>query len=274
MHKARSSSSSNIQGTPQPTSSSLAEKTEGPDSTPEELSTTVAADSHPLPNSRKPVRMHAPAGDASTVLISSDERLQTDPSVPRSSKRRRYLRIGRRKRDVNVPRNLHQLSDTSEWTDLEERFGNYNRDMVNNWKDEIDTLLVFTGLFSAVVTAFILEAYKNVKPDPASQSVLLLQQIVIQLSGAALNSTVPLLPGSSTLAPGRSIVQVDTLWFSSLICNLISASLGMLVKQWLREYSTMHYSSPRERSMVRQFRYAEMSRWGVFHLVSLVPVIL
>ncbi|KAF8188633.1 hypothetical protein BJ912DRAFT_851078, partial [Pholiota molesta] len=34
------------------------------------------------------------------------------------------------------------------------------------WKDEVSALLIFAGLFSAVVTAFVIESYKFLQPGP------------------------------------------------------------------------------------------------------------
>ncbi|EEB96472.1 hypothetical protein MPER_04389, partial [Moniliophthora perniciosa FA553] len=58
----------------------------------------------------------------------------------------------------------------------------YDEGMVKNWKEDIDTLLVFAGLFSAVVTAFLIEAYQWLSEDPADTTVMLLTQISMQLN--------------------------------------------------------------------------------------------
>ncbi|KAJ7590233.1 hypothetical protein C8J56DRAFT_1048397 [Mycena floridula] len=58
----------------------------------------------------------------------------------------------------------------------------YDDGMVARWKVLMDGLLLFAALFSAVVTAFIIESYKNLSPDPSTTTVLLLYQISQQLS--------------------------------------------------------------------------------------------
>ncbi|KAF9478481.1 hypothetical protein BDN70DRAFT_789468, partial [Pholiota conissans] len=45
------------------------------------------------------------------------------------------------------------------------------------WKDEVQNLLIFAGLFSAVVTAFLIESYKLLLPDPNDTVISLLTQI-------------------------------------------------------------------------------------------------
>ncbi|EEB99793.1 hypothetical protein MPER_00435, partial [Moniliophthora perniciosa FA553] len=51
--------------------------------------------------------------------------------------------------------------------------------MVKGWRDDIDTLLVFAGLFSAVVTAFAIESYQWLDEDPADTTVALLTQLIL-----------------------------------------------------------------------------------------------
>ncbi|KIP02589.1 hypothetical protein PHLGIDRAFT_78932, partial [Phlebiopsis gigantea 11061_1 CR5-6] len=112
---------------------------------------------------------------------------------------------------------------------------------VKDCKEDIDTLLVFAGLFSAVLTAFVIESYQNLQPDPSTRVIELLAQISSQLSSYALtaefaNSTAQAISQIDVFKPSPSMVKVNALWFASLICSLVTASLGMLVKQWLREY--------------------------------------
>ncbi|TCD71690.1 hypothetical protein EIP91_005456 [Steccherinum ochraceum] len=156
--------------------------------------------------------------------------------------------------------------NAAHWGVFDEKVQAFSDSLIVGWKEEIDTLLVFSGLFSAVVTAFILEAYKDIQP---SQSTLLLAQITRQLAQIA---DTPL--DMASTRPPRSSAAVNALWFISLVCGLVAASMGMLVKQWLREYTDVHYSSPRERSIVRQRRYAALSRWRVFQIMALPSVIL
>ena len=70
------------------------------------------------------------------------------------------------------------------------------------------------------------------------------------------------------------MVQVNALWFASLICSLVTASLGMLVKQWLREYLAGDYYSPQARLRVRQFRHEGITAWNVFDIAAILPLLL
>ncbi|KAI0259011.1 hypothetical protein BC834DRAFT_834322, partial [Gloeopeniophorella convolvens] len=56
----------------------------------------------------------------------------------------------------------------------------YDRALVEGWKGHTDSMLILTGLFSAVVSAFLIETYKTLQPDSGTQTVTLLAQLVAQ----------------------------------------------------------------------------------------------
>lgn len=108
------------------------------------------------------------------------------------------------------------------------------------------------------------------------QIVFLLQQSLAQnytMNGPFLNSTVPF-PPSATFEPPIWALRVNGLWFASLICSLATASIGMLVKQWPREYLAMEWISPQERLRARQFRNPGMKEWKVFEIAAALPLLL
>ncbi|KAF9482268.1 hypothetical protein BDN70DRAFT_801943, partial [Pholiota conissans] len=50
------------------------------------------------------------------------------------------------------------------------------------WNDEVGTLLVFAGLFSAVVTAFVVQSYQSLTPNPGDQTSLLLALLISNIN--------------------------------------------------------------------------------------------
>lgn len=137
-----------------------------------------------------------------------------------------------------------------------------------------DTPLPQAGLFSAVVTAFNIESYKLLQEDPDERTANLLGQISAQLAANA-GTTTPQSPAQSTAfsVDSRS-VRINILWFSSLVLSLVSASVGILTKQWLREYTRNAASSPRENARIRQLRQEGFVRWNVPFTIALLPILL
>ncbi|KAI0786900.1 hypothetical protein C8Q75DRAFT_250920 [Abortiporus biennis] len=147
--------------------------------------------------------------------------------------------------------------------------------------DDMDTLLVFAGLFSAVVTAFCVEIYKTLQHDPNETSAILLLQISRQLTsfninGLTLNSSAPAAdPSLFTSTPlSKTSIKINIFWFLSLVFSLTTASLGMLVKQWLREYLAHDGLSSRPHIRVRHFRNEGMEKFRVFEIAAVLPMLL
>ncbi|KAI0784524.1 hypothetical protein C8Q75DRAFT_894496 [Abortiporus biennis] len=164
------------------------------------------------------------------------------------------------------------------WTKVSEALTKYDRRKISDYKEDIDTLLVFAGLFSAVLTAFVIEVYKGLNEDPATVSSQVLFQISRQLSsfqinGAFTNSTIP----AATPVPftrSRTTTVINTLWFLSLSFSLITASLAMLVKQWLREYMAFGSLSAHAHVQIRFYRNTGLIKYRVFEIAAFLPLLL
>lgn len=106
----------------------------------------------------------------------------------------------------------------------------------------------------------------------------ILLQISQQLGSLSVNSGLI----NSTFAPAdlapftptTSSVLVNAFWFMALALSLISASLGMLVKQWLREYMAITFVSPKQRCEVRWFRRMGLLRYKVPEIIAVLPLLL
>ncbi|KAI0635581.1 hypothetical protein C8Q77DRAFT_578350 [Trametes polyzona] len=166
------------------------------------------------------------------------------------------------------------------WSDYASSMRKYDEAMVRGWKEEIDTLLVFAGLFSAVVTAFNIEAYHLLQDDSSGATLLVLQQIAQQLAtppatGSNTTASEPASPPSSTaFRPSGQSIRINTLWFSSLVFSLFSALIGIMVKQWTREYMAVVSLSSRDSIRLRQHRFDCMVAWRVPEIMALLPLLL
>ncbi|KAI0075371.1 hypothetical protein K474DRAFT_1407479 [Panus rudis PR-1116 ss-1] len=168
-----------------------------------------------------------------------------------------------------------QYIQQGEWQTLADTLRIHDHGQIESCDKSIDALLVFTGLFSAVVAAFTIESYKSLQEDPSITSAAFLALISRQLSDLASGSSQT---STSTPAPSfkaaPSDVRINAAWFTSLVCSLVTASLALFVKQCLRNYLHGHYSSPQERIRVRHFRYQGLIRWRVFELAAALPLLL
>lgn len=140
----------------------------------------------------------------------------------------------------------------------------------------LSLIAVKAGLFSAVLTAFLVESYKNLQVDRTDVAIHILQQIATQsysINGGFFNATTPLSP-LPDFVPPKWAVRVNVLWFSSLLCSLSVGSFGMLVKQWLQEYLSLDSMSAPLRVRTRIYRKRALRDWRVLEIAALLPFVL
>ncbi len=135
------------------------------------------------------------------------------------------------------------------------------------------------GLFSAVVTTFVAQTSQSLQPDYAAMSAsLLYESVLIQraiANGSSVDSITPsLLNPTVAFVPATTDVWVNGLWFTSLFLSLTTALVAVLVKQWLHHYVALPSGTPRDRSFIRQFRYAGFQKWHVQVIIGLLPVLM
>ncbi|KAJ3527246.1 hypothetical protein NM688_g8154 [Phlebia brevispora] len=178
---------------------------------------------------------------------------------------------------------LAALRRPTGWAAMAKTVRDKDEEKVEDCKDDMDTLLVFAGLFSSVLTTLVVESYQSLSPDKMDTVIELLGRIANQTAGYTIsvntvNSTIPAVttpPQSDTSSgPPFLLRRANQLWFSSLILTLTTASLAMLVKQWLREYLALDYTSSRERLRACQFRYPGLQHWFVFEIAGTLPLLL
>ncbi|KAI0080991.1 hypothetical protein K474DRAFT_1559085, partial [Panus rudis PR-1116 ss-1] len=140
---------------------------------------------------------------------------------------------------------------------------------IKDVKEDIDTLLTFAGLFSAAVTALIIESYKLLQPDPEDAAVVLLASIARQLN-SSLEQADDIQSSSSSSLPR----PLNGLWFTSLFLSLVTASLAMLAKQWLREFLALDDLSYRPAGKSFFMRHRGLTVYRVYEITSILPLML
>ncbi|KAF9027025.1 hypothetical protein BDZ89DRAFT_952496, partial [Hymenopellis radicata] len=143
----------------------------------------------------------------------------------------------------------------------------YDKKTCGKWTEEIDTLLVFAGLFSAVVTAFAVASFAWLqlkKPDDAVRVLLQISQ-QIQAINPGTTPNVTTIPPLEPDSPIDYVTarHVNALWFSSLSLALTAALLGILCKQWVRLYPLTNNLDSLKAFSIRQMRREGLASYGV-----------
>ncbi|KAJ7056105.1 hypothetical protein C8F01DRAFT_1062319 [Mycena amicta] len=151
----------------------------------------------------------------------------------------------------------------------------YDKSLVESWKSDMEGMLIFAGLFSASLTAFIVESYKTLVADSGDSTVQLLSQISLQLA-AASNGTVFKDPALIPFKAPTSALVCNALWFISLGLSLACALVATLLEQWAREF--LHRADMRSAPVVRarmySFLYYGMRRFRMHTVVDVIPSLL
>ncbi|KAJ3548915.1 hypothetical protein NM688_g5235 [Phlebia brevispora] len=191
---------------------------------------------------------------------------------------RNSRRKDKTKKDLKDAQEEGRIPEVDPFVALDRKLHGIDEEKCQDCKDDMDTLLVFAGLYSAVLTSFLVQSYQNLLESPQQTSNDLLRQIASQtnsymLVNGQLNSTA-----SSTPPPPFQVaiadIRINVCWFASLILSLSTASFGILVKQWLREYLAIGSTVPEERIRIRHFRKRGLEDWKLFEIAAALPFVL
>ncbi|KAI0659017.1 hypothetical protein C8Q70DRAFT_143219 [Cubamyces menziesii] len=145
-----------------------------------------------------------------------------------------------------------------------------DKEIVQAWNSDIDSILIFAALFSAVLTTLLVESYQNLQPDP---QIELMRAILVQLQRSSGSSVIVQDPVPAFELTG-SAIRVNVYWFSSLIISLSTALLGILAKQWVNNLLVGLSPIPSQQTRHRQYRIDGLHKWKLPALLSFLPLLL
>lgn len=182
--------------------------------------------------------------------------------------------------------------DGDHWQLLIEPLMNKDKAQCDIWKEEVSNLLIFVshasiwitfvsntfkaGLFSAVVTAFIVESYKTLQRDSTDVMINLLLQIVDRLGDSSNSTSVSSQPSSSlpAFSPTDSAIRINVFWFISLVLSLTTVLVGIVSLQWLREHQNYTNLTPRQQYAILNMRNKGLEKWHVRNIFTAMPLFL
>ncbi|KAJ7238644.1 hypothetical protein C8J57DRAFT_1143922, partial [Mycena rebaudengoi] len=173
------------------------------------------------------------------------------------------------------PEPIDHASAAKLWAVYVSEAEKYDKALVESWKSDMNGMLIFAGLFSASLTAFLIESYKTLLPDPGEDTVLLLRQISNQLSANTNGSSLAVAELIPFSPPATSLI-CNIFWFISLGLSLACALIATLLEQWARDFihkSEMR-SSPLIRARIFAFLYYGLKRFNMHTVVEVIPLLL
>ena len=125
------------------------------------------------------------------------------------------------------------------------------------------------------MTAFIIESYKTLSPEPSTMTVVLVYHISLQLSTITntteLNISLPDLKSSPT-----SAIITNVFWFLSLALSLTCALTATLVEQWASDYirAIERRESAAIKAQIRAYLFEGIENSNVAAIVEGSPLLL
>ncbi|KAG8955764.1 hypothetical protein FRC03_011089 [Tulasnella sp. 419] len=160
--------------------------------------------------------------------------------------------------------------DTVFWQTYVSESGKFDKEMIDNWNDNLDSLLLFAALFSAINTTFIIEAYKRLQPDALETTNSLLK---LMLRNRTNDETMDL--KDQHWSPPTDAVRINSTLFASLACSLLASFGAILGKEMLAEYkSSGALNTLPEQGRRRQRKFNGLNRYRFQLLMQALPIML
>ncbi|KAI0261944.1 hypothetical protein BC834DRAFT_413694 [Gloeopeniophorella convolvens] len=171
------------------------------------------------------------------------------------------------------------------WSLYNQEAENHDKALIETWRSDMEAIIIFAGLYSATLTSFLVDSYKNLQPDPAQETAYYGRQSALSLvlisQQIALNGSQPHITPASfvpplNFSPSSSDVRVNVYWFMSLVFSLSAALFATIIQQWVRHYMQLfqRYDHALKRARLRQYLFegVEFSRIAV--MVEAVPALI
>ncbi|KAH7922760.1 hypothetical protein BV22DRAFT_988198, partial [Leucogyrophana mollusca] len=158
------------------------------------------------------------------------------------------------------------------WATYKREAEDYDSEFLEKYKDDMDIVLIFSGLFSAVSTTFITSMQSSLSADPTATTNVLLMQLIHTVNSTAFagqNLDPPAWNG-----PCSTVIWIQSLIYASLGASLLAALGAVLGKQWLGHYRRRGTGGAEERAIRRQQKLNGLEAWHFHAVLEVLPVLL
>ncbi|TCD68664.1 hypothetical protein EIP91_010186 [Steccherinum ochraceum] len=160
------------------------------------------------------------------------------------------------------------------WTRYKTAADEFDAEFLQKYREDMDTSMIFAGLFSAVTATVASMTLSDLQPDSSQTTQALLQNIWLSLNHTA-GPAPPAVALPNWDGPSVSVVWVQSLLYSSLACSLFAALGAVLGKQWLNRYSSVgERGTLADRGKERQRKLRGLQDWHFHRVLEALPVLL
>ncbi|CCA74905.1 hypothetical protein PIIN_08875 [Serendipita indica DSM 11827] len=165
---------------------------------------------------------------------------------------------------------MEREADEAAWKIYNDHANTVDTELIRDWKSTLETLLIFGALFTAVLTAFIIESIKLLQEDTGETT----RDILLTVSRQLANTSTPAFEHDE-FTQETWAVRVNYYFFTSISCSLVAALGAVLALQWIGSYDFgLIKSSVKSRAIQRQLRYNGIEKWRLAQLISALPLLI
>ncbi|KAJ7291599.1 hypothetical protein C8J57DRAFT_1113476, partial [Mycena rebaudengoi] len=172
--------------------------------------------------------------------------------------------------DSDGPFDQYCTDNAPIWNLYMEQAKIWDDNLANTLNSDLDPLLIFAGLFSAILAAFLIEIRKGLSEDLQNITNTLLFTLIENQNGIKTQQ----IPSPSHFVPTSSSRWVNGLWFSSLMFSLMSALGASLAKGWVTELSSIVSGSSWNNASIHCRRLRGLKRWHLKLIIQSLPILI
>lgn len=158
------------------------------------------------------------------------------------------------------------------WATYTREATDYDGEFLEKYQSDMDIVLIFAGLFSAVNTSFIVNMQSNLNPDPMSTTNALLAMLLQTANSSFVSQSDP--PYAPWQGPSTSVIWVQSLIYASLCASLLAALGAVLGKQWLSNFKRSSRGTVDDRGRQRQMKLDGLRTWHFDSVLQFLPSLL
>ncbi|KAJ8586101.1 hypothetical protein M405DRAFT_722325, partial [Rhizopogon salebrosus TDB-379] len=115
------------------------------------------------------------------------------------------------------------------WTTYMQEAADHDGQILERYNSDMDIVLIFAGLFSAVTTTFTVTIQSNLAPNLTTETNTLLKKLIHSVDNSSFSGDNF---DTQWTGPGSTDILVQSLMYASLSASLLAALGAMLGKQW------------------------------------------
>ncbi|OJA07897.1 hypothetical protein AZE42_02752 [Rhizopogon vesiculosus] len=157
------------------------------------------------------------------------------------------------------------------WVTYTQEAADHDGQILEKYNSDMDIVLIFAGLFSAVTTTFTVTMQSNLVPNPTTETNILLKKLIHTVDNSSFSGDNFDIQWSG---PGSTQILVQSLMYASLSASLLAALGAMLGKQWLNHFQHVGHGTVDARGRQRQQKLDALYAWHFDAVLEGLPVLL